>query len=196
MNLNEFIDAYNKTGVIVLVGGKRAVYPEDEKKIHDLGRLLAEKMNLVHFRSGNAMGTDELFAKGVSSVDPSRMHVVIPDSEHRKKARKGLKAYSLDDMPILNEDKIIYETRKNKKTAHLVDGYLEGVRGKTSHIIAPIFRNSVMVLGQGDLTPATVGVFYLDLADPDAGGTGFTKNLCHLEDVPVIDQRTWFEWVK
>jgi hypothetical protein len=53
-----------------------------------------------------------------------------------------------------------------------------------------------MVLGQGELLPATVGLFYLDLSDPDSGGTGVTKNLCHLEDVPVIDQRTWFEWVK
>ena len=52
-----------------------------------------------------------------------------------------------------------------------------------------------MVLGQGDLTPATVGIFYLDLADPDAGGTGFTMKLCQFENVPVIDQCTWFEWL-
>ena len=195
MEQNAFIEKYNKANVVILLAGKRAVVPGDEDKLVALGKILAEKMDRVHFRSGNAKGADELFAQGVSSVDPSRMHVVIPDSDHRKKARKGLKAYSIDAISLLNEDRIIYETRKNKKTAHLVDGYLEGVRGKTSQIIAPIFRNSVMVIGQGDLTPATVGIFYLDLADPDAGGTGFTMKLCQFENVPVIDQCTWFEWL-
>jgi hypothetical protein len=196
MRLEEFIEIYNRKEVVVLLEGKREVKRGDEDKIRLLGRILASKMDKVTFRSGNAKGSDELFAEGVMQVDPTRMHVIIPDSDHRKKSRKGLVSFSLDDLPLMNEDPAVYESRKYKPTEKLIDRYLEGKRDRTTPKITPIIRDAIKVVGFGNIPPATVGLFYVHTEDPDSGGTGFTKSVCERNGVPVLDQRSWFDWIE
>ena len=195
MELEQFIALYNRKDTIILLEGKRNVRDEDREKVIELSNLLASRMPLVNFRSGNATGSDDLFKEGVASVDPTRFHVIIPDSGHGKKRRVGITSYSLDDMQITNEDRVIYESRKYKKTEKLVDRYLSGVRDKTTHYIAPIIRDAIKVIGHGEIPPATVALFYDDLSHPEDGGTGFTMKTCRENDVPFFDQRIWFEWV-
>jgi len=195
MLLEKFISDFNCEGVIVLLEGKRKVLPEDEEKLVMLGALLAKRMSLVHFRSGNAGGADEFFAQGVTSVDRDRFHVIIPDSNHRKRQRVGITSYSLDDMQLTQEDRVVYESRKHKKTEKLVDRYLSGVRDKTTHYITPIIRDAIKVIGHDQIPPANVALFYDDLSNPEDGGTGFTIKTCRENDVPFFDQRVWFEWL-
>lgn len=195
MQLENFISEFNKEGVIVLLEGKRKVLPEDEQKLEILSRMLAGRMPLAHFRSGNAGGADELFARGVTAIDSERFHVIIPDSNHRKRQREGITSYSLDDMQLTGEDRVIYESRKHQKTEKLLDRYLSGVRDKTTHYITPIIRDAVKVIGYGAIPPATVALFYDDLSDPENGGTGFTMKTCRDNGVPFFDQRVWFEWL-
>jgi hypothetical protein len=196
MTLEEFIENHNVEGAVVLLVGKREVKAEDQNKLRSLGKLLAERMDKVQFRSGNAKGADELFAQGVALIDPSRMHVVIPDSGHRKKARKGLESYSLDDMSLVQEDRAVYESKKHSTMENLVDRYVAGKRDRATPMITPIIRDAVKVVGHNQLAPSRVGIFYIDILDPESGGTGFTRNACLRNNVPVFDQRCWFEWLK
>jgi hypothetical protein len=195
MELEQFIELYNTKDTIILLEGKRDVLDEDCEKLEKLGNLLASRMPFANFRSGNAPGSDDLFKEGVAAVDPTRFHVIIPDSGHGKRRREGITSYSLDDMQITNEDRVIYESRKYKKTEKLVDRYLSGVRDKTTHYITPIIRDAVKVIGHGAIPPATVALFYDDLSNPEDGGTGFTIKTCRDNGVPFYDQRVWFDWI-
>ncbi|KAF0189345.1 MAG: hypothetical protein FD168_600 [Desulfobulbaceae bacterium] len=63
---------------IILLEGTRAVPPSAEAALIALGRLLAQAFPQARFRSGNAEGSDTLFARGVESIDPSRMELIVP----------------------------------------------------------------------------------------------------------------------
>jgi len=195
MDLEAFILAFNKPGSIILLEGKRVVLPDDSKKLVQLGKLLAQRLPLVQFRSGNAQGADECFAQGVITVDSCRFHVIIPDSKHRQRSLHGITYYSLDDIPLASDHPIIYEARKHKPTSQLVDLYLKGFRDRTTHRIAPIIRDAVKVLGTEIIPSATVGFFYDDLSNPMSGGTGFTMLTCTNAQVPCYDQTVWFNWL-
>jgi hypothetical protein len=58
-----------------------------------------------------------------------------------------------------------------------------------------MIRDTAKVLGCGDWGPATAGLFYDDLANPLKGGTGHTMLLCRKFQIPVFDQKIWFEWI-
>jgi hypothetical protein len=88
MNISEFIKKYDVEGAVVLLEGKRNVLPEEQEKLTLVAQKLAEKTKSMRFRSGNAGGSDELFAKGIANVNPSRMEVVIPYTGHRKRPTK------------------------------------------------------------------------------------------------------------
>ena len=195
MELEQFIQLYNTEDTIILLEGKRNVIEEDVEKLQKLANLLASRMPMANFRSGNAPGSDDLFKIGVMAVDPIRFHVIIPDSSHGKRRRTGIKYYSLEEMQITNEDRAIYESRKYKKTEKLLDRYLSGVRDRTTHYITPIIRDAIKVVGHRNISPATVALFYDDLSNPENGGTGFTMKTCRENGVPMFDQRVWFQWV-
>ena len=78
MKFSEFIDTYNQSGTIILLEGKRNVKEEDKARLTAFGNLLAESLPLVSFRSGNADGADFFFSKGVASVNPERLQVIVP----------------------------------------------------------------------------------------------------------------------
>ena len=42
--------------------------------------------------------------------------------------------------------------------------------------------------------PATAALFYVDPADPEAGGTGHTIRVCGRQAVPVAFQEKWAPW--
>ncbi|MDR2804077.1 MAG: hypothetical protein LBB85_00330, partial [Dysgonamonadaceae bacterium] len=85
MTLKNFVEKYDKPGAVVILEGKRKVLPEDEEKIELFGKLIAEKTQHITFRSGNALGADYCFSRGVTAVDQKRMQVVTPYSGHRQK---------------------------------------------------------------------------------------------------------------
>ena len=195
MTLNEFITNYDYEDSIVLLEGKRNVLEQDQEKLISLGKLLAQKTSSMIFRSGNASGADLYFCKGVAAVDPKRLQVIVPYSDHRKKSNLAYETFSLDDINLFSEPEVVYQSKGNKKTQKLVDEYVAGNKNRYSIKAAYIIRDTVKAIGAEGIKPATFGIFYDDLANPKEGGTGHTMNVCEQNHIPVIDQRTWENWL-
>jgi hypothetical protein len=196
MNLIDFINKYDHENAIILLEGKRKVLTEDCEKLISLGKLLASRTSKMIFRSGNAEGSDELFSEGVCLIDQKRLQVVTPYDGHRKKQNLAYETFSLDSINIAEDEELIYQSKTNKKTEKLIDSYVSGNKNRNTVKAAYIIRDTVKVLGTSTIKPATFGIFYIDLSDPDSGGTGHTINVSRLNNIPVIDQRTWFKWLE
>lgn len=195
MNLKEFIDKYDKEGSVVLLEGKREVLPEDKEKLIELGRIIASNTTHMIFRSGNAEGSDFLFSSGVIMVNPKRLQVITPYSGHRKKHNQAGETISLDEINLLEEPKVIYQSKTNKKTEKNIDPYLSGIKNSVTMNAAYIIRDTIKAVGTKKISPATFGIFYDDLKNPKTGGTGHTMNTCINNKIPIIDQRIWFGWI-
>ncbi|MEN9415743.1 MAG: hypothetical protein RLZ62_2047 [Bacteroidota bacterium] len=196
MTFSEFISRFDHENSIVLLEGKRNVLPADTEKLIALGRLLATNTRQIIFRSGNAAGADQLFSDGVVSVNAERLQVVTPYSGHRKKTNVAFQTYSLEEMDLAAEPEVVYHARGNKKMEKLIDQYVAGDRNQYAMKAAYILRDTVKVVGASGIRPASIGIFYDDLLEPMSGGTGHTMQVCENNGIPLLDQRTWFEWLK
>uniref|UniRef100_UPI00404A1C99 hypothetical protein n=1 Tax=Gelidibacter sp. TaxID=2018083 RepID=UPI00404A1C99 len=195
MTLKEFIEQFDKDNSIVLLEGKRNVLEGDKEKLTALGRLLASKTTKMTFRSGNADGSDQLFSNGVTAINNKRLQVITPYSGHRKKNNQAHETISLDDINIAAETEVLYQSKSNKKTENLIDQFISGDRNRYSIKAAYIIRDTIKAIGTGEIKPATFGIFYDDLVNPMSGGTGHTMNVCKQNNIPLIDQKIWFEWL-
>jgi len=196
MTFQEFIAAFDKEGSIVLLEGKRAVLSADAPLLTALGKRLAESTQWMHFRSGNAPGADALFTAGVAAIAPERIELILPYAKHRQEHAQNLKQVSMDDISLLKEPGLIYETKKNKKMAGLVDRYAQGIRDPYALKAAYILRDTLKVLGSKTLQKIHAGIFYDDLTNPNQGGTGHTMNVCKNHQVPCLTQEIWRDWVQ
>jgi hypothetical protein len=77
----------------------------------------------------------------------------------------------------------------------LIDQYVAGDRNPYAMKAAYILRDTVKVVGARGVSPASIGIFYDDLSDPMSGGTGHTMQVCLNNRIPLLDQRTWIEWL-
>jgi hypothetical protein len=195
MTLKEFLTLYDCEGSIVLLEGKRNVLDHDKPRLERLGEILAKNSKHILFRSGNADGADLFFASGVIKVDYTRLQVITPYKGHRSSANKAYDTISLENINLPNETDVIYHSKSNKKTHGLIDKYVAGNRDKYAIKAAYIIRDTVKVIGAENVRPATFGIFYDDLTDPLAGGTGHTMRVCMQNNIPLIDQKTWFSWL-
>lgn len=195
MTLKEFIKLYDKQNSIVLLEGKRDVLDADCAKLTSLGKLLASKTKKIMFRSGNASGSDYYFSLGVSMVNPMRLHVITPYAGHRKVQNKAYETISLDNIPIAANSEVIYQSKQNKKFEKLIDQYVDGNINHSSIKAAYIIRDTIKAIGTDDIRPATFGIFYDNPANPKTGGTGHTMNVCLQNNIPIVDQSVWFNWL-
>lgn len=196
MTFDDFIEKFDTDNSIVLLEGKRVVEKTDEEKLFSLGRLLATRTKKMLFRSGNASGSDQFFSLGVASVDKERLQVVTPYTGHRKKTNQAYETISLDDINLVEEPEVVYQSRNNKKTEKLIDRYVSGDRDQFSIKAAYVIRDTVKAIGTKNIKPATFGIFYDDLQKPSTGGTGHTMKICEQNNIPIIDQNVWFNWLK
>jgi len=195
MTLKEFIKQFDKPDSIVLLEGKRNVLEADKEKLTALGRLLATTTKNIIFRSGNAEGSDQLFSDGVTAVDNKRLQVITPYSGHRQKANKAYETISLDDINIVAEPEVVFQSKHNKKTEMLIDKFVSGNKNRFTIKAAYIIRDTIKAIGTGEVKPATFGIFYDDLDNPLEGGTGHTMNVCKQNNIPLVDQKIWFTWL-
>lgn len=197
MTYENFKKQYQDKKCIILLEGKRNVLPEDTDKLKAIARQLALDLPLATFRSGNAGGSDELFAEGVATVDVQRLQLIKPYSTHRKNKLYEEITTSLDEITLHENDEVIYHTKKATKNAtNLVDNYVKGVKNKLSIKASYLIRDTVKVLGSGDIEPADVALFYDDLKDPVSGGTGHTIRVCIENNVPQFNQEIWMGWIR
>jgi hypothetical protein len=195
MTLKEFIDQYDNENSIVLLEGKRKVLEEDKEKLIELGELLASKTSKMIFRSGNAEGSDQFFSDGVTSIDQKRLQVITPYSGHRKKYNHAYETIALDEVNIVAEPEVILQSKGNKKTEKIIDKFVSGDKNRFTIKAAYIIRDTIKAIGTKEIGPATFGIFYDDLENPMAGGTGHTMNICAQNNIPIINQEQWFKWL-
>lgn len=196
MTLNEFIEQFDHDDAIVLLEGKRNVLDEDKEKLKALGKLLASNTTKMKFRSGNADGSDQFFSDGVAEVDHKRLQVITPYDGHRKKTNHAYETISLDDLNIAEEEEVVYQSKGNKKMEKLIDQFVSGDKNRFSIKAAYILRDTIKAIGTDKIKPTTFGIFYDDLEKPKTGGTGHTMIICEQNNIPIIDQRIWFNWLK
>lgn len=197
MEFSDFIDAYNQSGTIILLEGKRNVKEEDKVKLTAFGKLLVENLPLVSFRSGNADGADFFFSRGVASVNPERLQVIVPYEKHREKKNYAGDTISLDTIDLVEEPEVVYESRTHKKTQKLVDKYVAGESNRFVIKAAYILRDTIKVLGTNSgVPPVNFALFYDDPENPRTGGTGHTMNVCERNNIPMLTQKDWMRWLE
>ncbi len=195
MLLLDFINEFDKPGKVVLLEGKRNVLQADQQKLFEVGEMLARKTKHILFRSGNAQGADEYFSKGVCSVHPARLQVILPYKGHRKTYAMTTDQVSLDSLDMVKEADLVYYTSKNGKNKGLIDLYLQGKKS-VGIKAAYLLRDTLKVTGTSTVPKADFALFYDDLTNPGTGGTGHTMQMCDELEVPYIDQRIYFNWIK
>lgn len=85
---------------------------------------------------------------------------------------------------------------QNKKTEKLIDRFVLGKKNRYTIKAAYIIRDTIKAIGTDDIKPATFGIFFNNLDNPMSGGTGHPMNVCRLNNIPIIYQKTWFNWLK
>jgi hypothetical protein len=198
MTYSEFtsIVERNPNGVILLEG-RRALSEAYASKAESLARSLAIRFSELRFRSGNAEGSDQAFSAGIASVDPRRLQVVAPYASHRKSVRYLDATYdSPESLSCVRKDEIAYKTA----TASPKNKGLIAKRNQKSALAAKaayLIRDTMKVTGYSeDFPKPIVALFYVDLKDPSAGGTGHTIRVCEQEGVPYAFQVSWEKWPK
>lgn len=130
MTLTEFTTTFNKENSMILLEGKRNVLESDKEKLIQLGNLLATHLPLATFRSDNADGADFYFSQGVLQVAPDRLQVITPYANHRQKQNNAFETISLDQIDLLKEPEVVYQSKNNQKTKALIDKYMAGAKDR------------------------------------------------------------------
>lgn len=181
---------------VILLEGRRTIPPDFYGRAQGVGSMLALRYPTARFRFGNAEGADEAFSKGVASVDSSRLQIVGPYRNHRKKACFEGAAYdSPESLPMKLEEDIAAKTATaspgNKGLiARRMDAGM--VAAKAAYLI----RDTMKVTGFSEEFPKTAAaLFFVNRADPMDGGTGHTVRVCQSEEVSHAFQDEWGMWV-
>ncbi len=181
---------------VILLEGRRSIPAADAVLAVRLGRFLASEFPYARFRSGNAEGSDAAFSEGVALADPTRLEVVVPYATHRKKARVDGAAYvSPQEVDRLCEPELLQETMNaTPANKNLIAQY--GRSGPAASKAAYLVRDTLKVLGiDGRLSKPVAALFWVDLSDLEAGGTGHTIRVCRQQNVPVFFQDEWMQWL-
>lgn len=196
MTLSEFTAIVEASPeAVVLLEGRRSIPDDDAVLASFLARTLAMRYPNLRFRSGNAEGSDQAFSEGVAQIAPWRLQVVAPYSGHRKSIRYADALYdSPESLSGIQEDELAYKTAKaSPKNKGLIEKREK--KGALAAKAAYLIRDTMKVTGHSETFPKPVcALFYVDLNDPLAGGTGHTIRVCQQEGVPFAFQDSWNEW--
>jgi len=200
-SLTEFESTLKTTRqTVVLVEGTRQVPDVAFPRLVALGEWLARRYPAAIFRTGNASGADEAFAEGVAGVDARRLEYVIPYATMRQRhAHPSARRICLDAVDAAMLQRLAAVTSEaSPQYARIVNYFLQKPgQNRTVQQTAYLLRDTLKVLGDPplDLAPATVGIFYVNEADPLGGGTGHTIRVCRAAHVPVVTQADWLTWI-
>jgi hypothetical protein len=196
MTLAEFTAIVEATPeAVVLLEGRRAIPDRDATLATHTASMLVKQFPALRFRSGNAAGADQAFSEGIAQVAPWRLQIVAPYAGHRKSARYPQALHDCpESLSSVQEDVVVYKTA----TASPKIKGLIGKRDKQGALAAKaayLIRDTMKVTGYSELFPKPAcALFYVDLNDPFAGGTGHTIRVCQQEGVPFAFQDSWQQW--
>lgn len=120
---------------------------------------------------------------------------ITPYENHRQKTNNAYQTISLDQIDLLKEPEVVYQSKNNKKTKSLIDKYVDGAKDRFSIKSACIIRDAVKVTGtKSGIPPINFAFFYDDEQKPKTGGTGHTMEICEINKVPYFTQKDWEKW--
>lgn len=198
MNFVDFSNLISNTAdPVILIEGRRVISKELAESARITAAQLARKFPQLKFRSGNANGADEAFSAGVLEVDRTRLQIIAPYANHRKRYRNPDAHYQSPESLNPEELECVKELTQTASpaTKGLMKCYEKG--GKLGSQAACLIRDTMKVTGIiGKLPPPTAALFSIDPSYPDAGGTGHTIRVCRHAGVPVIFQDDWAGWAQ
>lgn len=190
-----------KKAPVVLLEGRRELRVEDHPRLKEVAHLLAQRFPHAIFRTGNARGSDTLFAEGICRVDPRRLEYILPyRGMGATRAAADSATLCLEDVSDELEEEIRRLCREASplKSPLFQQPHWE-IRERYDHFSAKyLLRDALKVTGdrtQG-FAPATCAILYVEPGDPNAGGTGHTLRLCHRNQIPSFTQEEWFQWLE
>lgn len=196
MTLTQFTELIkNHPNPVVLLEGRREIPRKYAAKAKETGKRLARLFPGLRFRSGNASGSDESFSSGVAEIDAERLQIIAPYKTHKEKSRYEKALYdSPESLSASARKKIVSKTvEATPKYKSLVEDAKEGTRlaAKGAYLV----RDTMKAAGHSKSFPKPVAaLFYVNLQDPEAGGTGHTIRACKKEGVPCVFQDSWGSW--
>lgn len=181
---------------VILLEGTRQLPLEKHERLAAVGAGLAELFPHAVFRSGNAAGSDEAFAVGVTKVSGARLQLVLPTpGMGRSRRSAGAVCTALDELPLDERQHLARESFAASPENHrLFELYLRGQSGNPAYAKAQyLVRDALKVIGSPArrLAPATVALFFVNTNGPTSGGTAHTIRLCERHAVPLFTQRDW-----
>jgi hypothetical protein len=186
---------------VILLEGTRKLPAQAHGQLRALTAWLCAEFPSAVFRSGNADGTDTVFADAVAECDPARLELVLPHAGMGRKRRPpGARSVALEDLADAGLERIVEVTRKAGRDAgRLGDYYRTHRHGPSSAATSKAtyqLRDTLKVTGSESLglAPASLGIFFVNEADPTGGGTGHTIRVCEVQGVPVATQTAWGRW--
>jgi hypothetical protein len=194
----------NTSDPLILVEGRRSIPEISARRAKRVACLLARRFPRLRFRSGNATGADEAFAAGIIATAPERLEIIAPYASHRRRERHPLVRY--DSPESLDPAALAQVQTLTIAATHANHGLMKcyGRGGRAGAQAACLIRDTMKVVGipgsarRGShaLPPPIAALFWIDPADPEAGGSGHTIRACRLTGVPVVFQNHWETWLK
>jgi hypothetical protein len=136
-----------------------------------------------------------VFADAIARLDPSRLELVLPHAGMGRKRRPmGAVCFSLDAVPENELASLATLTgQAGRDAGRLADYYLRGPEARKTAAgskAAYLLRDTLKVAGSQALrlTPADLGIFWVNPENPRGGGTGHTIRICEATRVPLLTQ--------
>ena len=178
---------------VILLEGTRSLGREAEPRVEAFAVRLAQRFPTAVFRSGNAPGSDQAFARGVAAVDVSRLEIVVPYTRHRLSERPtGVRVLSLDD---IEDDAQLCKLTLAASPIYeklLASRAINASAAKVKYLL----RDTLKITGDEatDFAPATAGLFWINPLKPKTGGTAHTMRVCEKMGLPTWTQDKWEDW--
>ena len=144
MTYKEYLDTLTPLSKeIILLEGTRKLMDADAPKLTALAQQLAAQYPNSIFRTGNATGSDEAFAKGISQVDATRLEYVLPSSGMGKKRLiPNARVISLEDLSKEELNHLVGKTLEaTPNYQYLVDCYLKGINNRHAESAKLLIRD-------------------------------------------------------
>lgn len=195
-DLKQYIEQLNTDKkAIVLLEGTRKLPEEEVPNLIAFAKKLAEDYPNLIFRTGNAGGSDEAFAKGIAMVDVSRLEYVLPNPNMgKKRLQKDARLLSLQELPQNELDFLMNKTLEaTPNYKYLVECFRKGVKNRSAESAKLLIRDVLKIYGsaQNQYLPADIAIFYVNNENPKGGGTGHTIRACEQNNIPVFRQTEW-----
>lgn len=184
---------------VVLLEGTRQLPLPAAPLLTALAARLAQSFPKARFRTGNAKGSDEAFAKGVADVDASRLEFVLPHHGHRQRQRPAQSPTTImGDVTAARVQEVVDATiEASPQYERIAISYRKRAMHPRQRAIAElILRDTLKVTGTPEMPPPVAGIFFVNASEPESGGTGHTVRVCKDRGVPVIDQFAWMGWIE